>query len=121
MSEAGPSQQTPPVVEAGQGKKRKRTGKEREERKQAAILAVSHLRTSLGGALMRQAQAEKEQAAASTETNGEATEGNGEDEVAGAAVAITAETPSEEAPTEAPAPEVDVDRLSKRLVCFYAN
>jgi len=41
MSEAGPSQQPPPVMEAGQGKKRKRTGKEREERKQAAILAVS--------------------------------------------------------------------------------
>jgi hypothetical protein len=42
MSEAGPSTQTTPVVaEAGQGKKRKRTGKEREERKQAAILAVS--------------------------------------------------------------------------------
>jgi len=40
MSEAGPSTQPPPVVEAGQGKKRKRTGKEREERKQAAILAV---------------------------------------------------------------------------------
>lgn len=40
MSEAGPSTQAPPVVEAGQGKKRKRTGKEREERKQAAILAV---------------------------------------------------------------------------------
>jgi hypothetical protein len=40
MSEAGPSTQTPPVAEAGQGKKRKRTGKEREERKQAAILAV---------------------------------------------------------------------------------
>jgi hypothetical protein len=40
MSDAGPSTQTPPVVEAGQGKKRKRTGKEREERKQAAILAV---------------------------------------------------------------------------------
>ena len=42
MSEAGPSQQPPPAMEAaGQGKKRKRTGKEREERKQAAILAVS--------------------------------------------------------------------------------
>ena len=41
MSEAGPSTQAPAVVEAGQGKKRKRTGKEREERKQAAILAVS--------------------------------------------------------------------------------
>jgi len=40
MSDAGPSTQPPPVVEAGQGKKRKRTGKEREERKQAAILAV---------------------------------------------------------------------------------
>jgi len=41
MSEAGPSTPAPQVVEAGQGKKRKRTGKEREERKQAAILAVS--------------------------------------------------------------------------------
>lgn len=40
MSEAGPSTQPPAAGDAGQGKKRKRTGKEREERKQAAILAV---------------------------------------------------------------------------------
>jgi hypothetical protein len=42
MSEPGPSNQVVPTgAQAGQEKKRKRTGKEREERKQAAILAVS--------------------------------------------------------------------------------
>jgi hypothetical protein len=49
MSEAGPSTQTAPVAEATQGKKRKRTGKEREERKQAAILAVCLVNLSSRG------------------------------------------------------------------------
>ena len=59
MSEAGPSTQAPPVVEAGQGKKRKRTGKEREERKQAAILAVSLLVIHSRGALISRLKLKK--------------------------------------------------------------
>jgi hypothetical protein len=44
---AGPST-APVVADIQQGKKRKRTGKEREERKQAAIAAVCHSESSAG-------------------------------------------------------------------------
>jgi hypothetical protein len=100
--ETGEETLDPPT---GQGKKRKRTGKEREERKQA-FLAVSRL--GYDERLQADMKAQKEKAEAGDEV--EDTQEGEETGVAKPEADVGAE------PEVAAAPEVDLDRLSKRLV-----